>query len=261
MKISVITATWNSARTVQDTIDSVLRQSYQDVEHIVKDGGSTKDDTVAIVKGKTSRYEECGKSLVVVSERDGGIYDAMNKGVRLATGDVIGILNSDDFYTSDDVLAIVAKEFSEHPELEAVYGDVHFVKDSDLSKCTRYYSSGYFRPWMLRFGFMPAHPSFYVRRGVYEKYGLYDLDFRTSSDFEWMVRLFAISKVNAKYLKKDFVTMRTGGESTAGVEAKKKVNHDIALSLKKHGIYTNQLFQFVRYVWKAVELVVTKIKY
>lgn len=262
MKISVITATWNSGATVQDTIDSVLRQMEAcraigvEVEHVIKDGGS-KDDTVTIIQRNEARY---GGALRWVSERDGGIYDAMNKGIAMASGDVIGILNSDDFYTSDDVLAKVATELLAAPELEAVYGDIHFVKPEDLGKCTRYYSSRSFRPWMLRFGFMPAHPSFYVRREVYENYGPYDLEFRTSSDFEWMVRLFAKCHIRAKYLDMDFVTMRDGGESTAGLAAKKKVNHDIAASLKKHGIYTNQLFQLFRYAWKAVELVATKIK-
>lgn len=263
MKISVITATWNSGKTIEDTIKSVLEQTYTDVEHIIKDGGS-KDDTVAICEDYRKRFyssgEKLAKTMKIVSEKDGGIYDAMNKGIELASGDIIGILNSDDFYTSNGVLQRVADEFEKNPELEAVYGDIHFVKDEDLKKCTRYYSSGYFRPWMLRFGFMPAHPSFYVRREVYEKYGLYDLDFRTSSDFEWMVRLFAKHQIRAKYLKMDFVTMREGGESTAGMEAKKKVNNDIVGSLRKHGIFTCGAFKYVRYGVKAVELVISRMK-
>ena len=114
---------------------------------------------------------------------------------------------------------------------------------------------------MLRFGFMPAHPSFYVRREVYEKYGLYDLKFRTSSDFEMMVRLLAKERIHTKYISKDFVTMRAGGESTAGLAAKKKVNQDIAGSLRKHGIYSNQVFQSMRYIWRIGELLYTKMKY
>lgn len=263
MKISVITATWNSGKTIEDTIKSVLEQTYTDVEHIIKDGGS-KDDTVAICEDYRKRFyssgEKLAKTMKIVSEKDGGIYDAMNKGIELASGDIIGILNSDDFYTSNGVLQRVADEFEKNPELEAVYGDIHFVKDEDLKKCTRYYSSGYFRPWMLRFGFMPAHPSFYVRREVYEKFGLYDLEFRTSSDFEWMVRLFTKHHVRAKYLKMDFVTMREGGESTAGIEAKRKVNNDIVGSLRKHGIFTCGAFRYVRYAVKGVELVITKVK-
>lgn len=263
MKISVITATWNSGRTIGDTLRSVFYQSFTNVEHIIKDGGS-KDDTLEICKNFEQKYykDECkGRTINILSDKDKGIYDAMNQGVKAATGDVIGILNSDDFYTSDDVLARVAEEFEKNPELEAVYGDIHFVKDENLKKCTRYFSSRYFRPWALRFGFMPAHPSFYVRREVYEKYGLYDLDFRTSSDFEMMVRLFVKEKIRSKYINKDFVTMRAGGESTAGLEAKRKVNRDIAGSLKKHGVYSNQFFQSLRYFWRIGEIVYTKIKY
>ena len=263
MKISVITATWNSGKTIGDTLRSVLNQSFTNIEHIIKDGGS-KDDTLEICKNFEQKYykDECkGRTINILSDKDKGIYDAMNQGVKAATGDVIGILNSDDFYTSDDVLARVAEEFEKNPELEAVYGDIHFVKDENLKKCTRYFSSRYFRPWALRFGFMPAHPSFYVRREVYEKYGLYDLNFRTSSDFEMMVRLFVKEKIHARYINKDFVTMRAGGESTAGLEAKKKVNRDIAGSLKKHGVYSNQFFQSLRYLWRIGEILYTKIKY
>lgn len=261
MKISIVTAAYNSAYTLRDTIESVMRQSHDDCEHVVVDGKS-KDNTVNIL----TEYEEInGKRLRWICEPDRGIYDAMNKGIDMASGDVIGILNSDDFFTSDDVLARVTKEFEANPRLEAIYGDIHFVTvDATLAnpgKCTRYYSSAMFRPWLLRFGFMPAHPSFYVRREVYEKYGLYDLSFRTSSDFEMMVRLFGKNRIKAKYIPMDFVTMRAGGESTAGIEAKKKVNRDIAASLKKHGIFTCQAFQWVRYMWKAIELVYTKLKY
>lgn len=267
MKISVITVTWNSGKTIKDTLESVLHQKYTNVEHIIKDGGS-KDDTVAICEDYRKSFYSLAytsspkvKTIKIVSEKDGGIYDAMNKGIEMASGDIIGILNSDDFYTSDDVLQKVVDEFQKDSSLEAVYGDVHFVKLENLMKCTRYYSSKSFRPWLLKFGFMPAHPSFYVRRQVYEKYGLYDLQFSTSSDFEWMVRLFAKHHIRAKYLPMDFVTMRDGGESTAGMEAKRKVNKDIVGSLKKHGIFTCGVFKYVRYAVKGFELILTKIKY
>lgn len=266
MKISVITATWNSGKTIEDTLKSVLSQSYTHIEHIVKDGGS-KDNTLAICEDYKKRFYSSAddpspkvKAMKIISGADKGIYDAMNQGIEAASGDIIGILNSDDFFTSDDVLQRVAEEFENDPQLEAVYGDIHFVKDEDLTKYTRYYSSSYFRPWLLRFGFMPAHPSFYVRKEVYEKYGLYDLQFRTSSDFEWMVRLFTKYHINAKYLKMDFVTMRAGGESTAGMEAKRKVNNDIVASLRKHGIFTSGAFKYVRYGWKTVELIFTRLK-
>lgn len=261
MKFSIVTCTFNSAKTVHDTFDSVLNQTYRDYEYFVIDGAS-KDNTLNIIKEYETKFK--GK-MEWVSEPDKGIYDAMNKGIERAAGDVIGILNSDDFFTSADVLVQVAKEFEENPELDAIYGDIHFVAaDATLAnpgKCTRYYSSAMFRPWLLRFGFMPAHPSFYVRREVYKKCGLYDLQFRTSSDFEMMVRLFGKNKIKAKYIPMDFVTMRSGGESTAGIEAKKKVNRDIASSLQKHGIFTCQAFQWLRYMWKAIELMYTKIRY
>ena len=257
LKISIITATYNSGKTIKDTLSSVLNQSYKNYELIIKDGGSN-DNTVEICRKYENLFE--GR-LKIISEPDKGIYDAMNRGIDNASGDIVGILNSDDFYTSDDILDRIAKEFSADKDLDAIYGDIHFVSPDNLTKCTRYYSSSYFRPSLLRFGFMPAHPSFYVRKEVYDKYGLYDLQFRTSSDFEWIVRLFAKYHIRAKYIKKDFVTMRTGGESTAGIEAKRKVNNDIVASLKKHGIFTCGAFKYIRYAWKGIELIYTKIKY
>ena len=255
-KISIVTATYNSGKTIKDTLESVLNQSYKNYELIVKDGGS-KDNTLDICR----EYEQRFKGRIkIISSPDKGIYDAMNQGVRMATGDIVGILNSDDFYTADDILDRIVIEFDADKNIEAVYGDIHFVKPDNLKKCTRYYSSKSFRPWLLRFGFMPAHPSFYVRREVYEKYGLYDLQFRTSSDFEWMVRLFTKYHIRAKYIPMDFVTMREGGESTAGMEAKRKVNNDIVGSLKKHGIFTCGAFKYVRYTIKGIELSLTKIK-
>ena len=226
MKISIITATFNSGKTIRDTLESVLRQTYDNYELIVKDGGS-KDNTLDICREYEERFK--GRMKIISS--------------------------------SDDILERIAGEYNADTYLEALYGDIHFVSPNNLMKCTRYYSSSYFRPWLLRFGFMPAHPSFYVRKAVYDTYGLYDLQFRTSSDFEWMVRLFAKYHIRAKYIHKDFVTMRSGGESTAGMEAKRKVNNDIVASLKKNGIFTCEAFKYIRYAWKGIELLVSRIKY
>ena len=257
MKISIITVTFNSASTVRDAIESVLKQTYPNIEYLIIDGAS-KDETVSIIREYEPNF---GGRLHYISEPDKGIYDAMNKGIKMATGDVVGILNSDDFFTSNDVIAHVADAFAKEKDIDAVYGDIHFVKAGNFSKCTRYFSSRYFRPWLLRFGFMPAHPSFYCKKSIFEKYGLYDLKYRTSSDFEMMVRLLWGNKIKTKYLNKDFVTMRAGGESTAGLASKKKVNNDISRSLKAHGIYTNQALQAMRYVWRVGELIYTRIKY
>ena len=263
MKISIITASWNSARTIQYTIDSVLRQikacqpAGVEVEHIIVDGGS-KDGSADIIKQNEPRYNGM---LKWVSEKDKGIYDAMNKGIRMADGDVVGLLNSDDFFSNDKVLLKVAQAFTNDSTIDALYGDIHFVKDGDLNKCTRYFSSRYFKTGLLRFGFMPAHPSFYCRKSIYDKYGLYDTDLRTSSDFEMIVRLLYKYRIRTKYLNMDFVTMRSGGESTASLASKRKVNRDIALSLKKHGIYSNQMFQGIRYLWRIGEIIYTRLKY
>ena len=173
MKISIITATYNSEATIADTINSVLSQDYSDIEYLVIDGGSS-DATLDIVKANASRF---GGRLRWISENDHGIYDAMNKGIRMATGDIVGILNSDDYYTSSDVLSTYANAFRTS-KVDAIYGDIHFIRDRQPHKVARYYSSKIFRPALLRFGFMPAHPSFYVRRSVYEQAGFYSLDYK-----------------------------------------------------------------------------------
>ena len=183
MKITIVTTTYNSASTLRDTMESVLAQTHKDIEYWVIDGGS-EDDTLGLIKEYEPLFD--GR-MKWISEPDNGLYDALNKGISRATGDVVGILNSDDFYTSPTVLEQVAAGFSD--DMDAVYGDIHFVRPSDLGKCVRYYSSKLFRPWALRFGFMPAHPSFYVRREVYERCGGYALDYKLAADYDMMVRL------------------------------------------------------------------------
>ena len=251
MKISIITATFNSDKTVRDTMESVLRQSFPDYEYIIKDGGS-EDDTLEICRQYESRFE--GR-LKIVSAPDNGIYDAMNKGFEVATGDVVGLLNSDDFYTSDDVLQTIADSFSTDKDLEAVYGDIHFVKDGDLSKCVRYYSSKLFSRGWMRFGFMPAHPSFYCKRSVYEKYGYFDTSYKIAADFESLLRFIYLGNIKTQYIKKDFVTMRTGGASTAGLASRKLIMKEHLRALKKNGIYSNAFLLSLRYFYKIYELI------
>ena len=167
MKVTIVTVAYNSIATLEDTIKSVLAQTYADMEYIIIDGAST-DGTQELVRSYESIFN--GR-LKWISEKDKGIYDAMNKGIKMATGDVVGILNSDDYFTNDDVIERMAQSF-EDKNLDAVYGDIHFIHDSEPDKCVRYYSSKPFRPLWLRFGFMPAHPSFYCRKEVFEKAGL-----------------------------------------------------------------------------------------
>lgn len=254
MTISVITATYNSGATLRDTLESVLRQSFSDFEHIVVDGGS-KDNTLDIVREYEPRY---GGRLRWISESDKGIYDAMNKGICMTTGDVVGILNSDDFYTSSDVLECVAKAMVDL-DVDAVYGDVHFVGAGDLSRCIRYYTSRPFHRGWMRFGFMPAHPSFYCRKTVYEKYGAFDLSYKVAADFENLLRLIFVHRIHTRYLHKDFVTMRTGGASTSGLRSHEQIMHDHLRALKQNGIYSNLFFLGMRYPYKIGEILITKI--
>lgn len=248
MKISIITASYNSVSTLANAMESVLHQTYTDWEYIVVDGGST-DGTVDLIR----RYEpQFGGKLKWTSEPDHGIYDAMNKGISRATGDVVGILNSDDYYTSEDVLSVVASVLSDN-RLDAVYGDIHFIHDGKPNKVVRYYSSRHFRPFWLRFGFMPAHPSFYVRRSVYEKAGLYNTAYKIGSDFEMMVRLFHRYHIRAKYIPMDFVTMLMGGASTAGFSSHLLLAKEDVRACKLNGIYSNQWMMYMKYLYKLFE--------
>ena len=256
MKISIITATFNSAGTVKDTFESVLKQTYKDIEYIVVDGLS-KDNTVNIIKEYEPLFE--GR-MRWVSEKDKGLYDAMNKGIAMATGDVIGILNSDDFYTSNDILATIAGTMSDN-SIDAVYGDIHFVNDDDLNKCVRYYSSAIFKRSLMRIGLMPAHPSFYCKRDVYTKYGAFDTNYKIGADFESLLRYIYINRITTKYIKKDFVTMRTGGASTDGFKSRWQIMKDHLRAMKNHGIKSNMFILSLRYPYKIYELAVSKLKH
>lgn len=246
MRISIITATYNSASTIRDTLESVNAQTYPDIEHIIVDGAS-KDSTLDLVKKYGKRVS------LIISEPDKGIYDAMNKGIKAATGDVIGILNSDDFFTSDDVISAIVFAF-ENNDIDAVYGDVHYVNPENLNKCVRYYSSAVFKPSLFKFGLMPAHPSFYVKRSCYEKYGVYSLDYQIASDFDLLIRFLYTHKIKYRYLKKDFVTMRTGGESTKNLNNRMLLNKEDLKACRKYGITTNMFMIMFKYVYKIFEL-------
>lgn len=249
MKVSVITATWNSADTLRDTLESVLAQTYPDIEHIVVDGEST-DGTMDLVREYEVRYE--GR-LRYVSEPDKGIYDAMNKGILMASGEIVGILNSDDFYTSPDTIERLVNEL-ESSGVDAVYGDVHFVDDKDLNKCVRYYSSAGFRRWKMRFGFMPAHPSFYCRKEVYERLGLFSTSYKVAADFENLIRLIYVGKISIKYVSKDCVTMRIGGASTSGLASHRQILADHVRAYRENRVRSNVLLDSLRYLYKILEI-------
>lgn len=248
IKVSIITTTYNSAETIASTIESVLSQTYSNIEYWIIDGNSS-DGTLEIIKDYEDRFN--GR-LHYLSEKDAGIYDAMNKGISRSSGDVVGILNSDDYFTSNDIIENVAKAFSDM-KLDAVYGDIHFINGNHPDKIVRYYSSAMFKPFWLRFGFMPAHPSFYVKRSVYEKYGKYSLDYKIASDYDMMVRLFHKFKIKAKYIKRDFVTMRTGGVSTKNIKNRILITREDVKACRRYGLYTNMPFISIKYLYKIFE--------
>lgn len=257
MKISLITITYNSEKTLADTIQSVLNQTYTDIEYILVDGAS-KDNTVSIIKQYEPLFE--GR-MKWISEPDKGLYDAMNKGIRMATGDIVGILNSDDFFTSSNILQKVVDAFQQDRSIDAVYGDVHFVHPSNLNKCVRYYSSKIFKRDFMKMGFMPAHPSFYIRKACFDKYGSYRTDYKIAADFEFLLRVIYKAKIKTKYLPIDMVTMRTGGASTSGLESHKRIMKEHLRAFRENGIYTNKLLLSLRYIYKVEELLWSKIIY
>lgn len=254
MKISIVTATYNSGVSLRDTLESVLSQTYDDYEHIIVDGGST-DNTLDILREYEPRYK--GR-LKWHSEPDRGIYDAMNKGIIRATGELVGLLNSDDFYTSDDVLASIAESYKSGG-VDAVYGDVCYVHPNDLKKMVRRYSSASFSRWKMRLGFMPAHPSFYCRRSVYMRLGMFDLRFKIAADFEQLLRLIFVNNIKTRYIPKTFVTMRTGGASTSGLSSHKQIYHDHMMAYKVNGVYSNCMLESMRYMCKICERIRDKI--
>ena len=248
MKVSVITVTYNSAKTILDTMCSVLAQTYKDIEYIIVDGLSS-DGTIEIIQSLEDRFD--GR-LKYISEPDKGIYDAMNKGIAMATGDVVGILNSDDYFTSSDVIFKVVAEFTQY-DIDAVFGDIHFIYDGQPDRVVRYYSSKAFRPFWLRFGFMPAHPSLYLKHQLYKEVGEYSTDYMIGSDFEMMVRLFKRRRIRYHYLSLDFVTMRMGGVSTRGIRSRWTLVKEDVRACKENGIYTNRLFIALKYLYKIWE--------
>jgi len=209
MKVSIITVVFNNRPFIEDCIRSVLNQTYRDIEYIVIDGGST-DGTRAVI----SKYEKYISRCV--SEPDQGLYDAMNKGIGYATGDVIGILNSDDVYADEKVISKVADCFLK-TQKETCYGDLVYVDYSDINRVTRYWKSGHFHKDLFQRGWMPPHPTFFVRRQVYDKHARFNLSFPRAADYELMLRYLYVNDLSTAYIPECLVKMRTGGKSRPGV--------------------------------------------
>lgn len=246
MKITIITVCYNSSSHIEDAINSVSEQDYKDIEHIVIDGNST-DGTKQLIESHANKLGYW------ISEPDQGIYDAMNKGIKNATGDVIGILNSDDFYYDNQVISKIAEAFSE-PKLDAVFGDLIFVDPNNLDKTVRTYSSKKWHPDRFAKGYMPAHPTFFVRKEFYEKHGLFEIDYKIAADYEMLIRLLYVHQLNYKYLPMKMVKMRKGGVSSNGIKSNITLNNEIIRACRKHGIKTNALKIYPKYFNKIFEL-------
>jgi len=245
MKISIITVSYNAVRTISDTILSVQSQDYTNFEHIIVDGASTDGTQGEIVDLLDAR-------TVFVSEPDNGLYDAMNKGIALATGDIIGILNADDFFADQGCLSAVAQAFAEFDYPDAVLGDIAFV---DSNGCeTRHYRSSRFRPDRTRWGWMPAHPGMYVARRAYAQVGTYRTDLKIAADFDFIVRAFTIKRLSYAYLPRVLVHMRPGGASTDGWRARLTINREVVRACRDNGLYTNLAMILCKYPLKLLEL-------
>lgn len=254
MKVSIITATYNSAATLRDTLESVLAQTYQDIEYIIVDGLSS-DGTQAIVKEYEPRFD--GR-LRLISEADKGLYDAMNKGLRMATGDIVGVLNSDDLFYDKNVVADVVRAFNEN-DIDCVYGDLEFVAVDDIHKVVRKWRGSQYKPGAFQRGWHPAHPTFYCRRCCYEKYGGFDLNLKVSADFDLMLRFLGKHKLRNKYIARNFIWMRAGGESNGSIRRIIQGNNNILRSFKKNGYHVTHFYLVRRLTPKVWDLVKTKI--
>ena len=227
LKPTLITVVFNAVETIKDCLESVCRQSLP-VEHIIIDGGST-DGTLKVIEGYRSELAK------VISERDEGIYDGMNKGLRLATGDIIGLLNADDLYAGSDVLANVIELFQKK-DVDSCYGDLIYVDPVDTNRVTRYWRSGSYNYRRFYWAWMPPHPTFFVRRTVYDKFGLFDLRLGSAADYELMLRFLVKHRITTAYNPEIMVKMRTGGKSNISVGNRLNANRNDRLAWKVNGL-------------------------
>ena len=245
MKMSIVTVCYNSAETIGRTLRSVREQTYGNIEHIIVDGGSV-DATLAIIAAEGQHVAK------IISEKDSGIYDAMNKGVQLATGDVIAFLNSDDYYKDSEVLAQVATVM-EAEHLDALYGDLEFFAANQQNVVIRRYNSGRFSVDRLGWGWMPAHPALFVRLALFDKYGMFSTDYRIAGDFDFIVRVFKHPEIRFRHLPKSLVCMQMGGISTSGWRATLLLNYEMMRVCRANSIPSNWFKILMRYPLKVLE--------
>ncbi len=251
MKISIITVTHNSEKTLQKTIESVTSQTYPHIEHILVDGAST-DGTVDLIKKSLPLVGVSSSQWI--SEPDKGMYDALNKGIKMASGNIIGILNSDDRFHDEFILGQVAKAF-EDPEIDAIYGDIRFVHPNNTKRTQRYYSSKHWNPKKFAWGYMPAHPSVYIRKKFYDQLGAFKTDYRIAADYELLIRFFHTHQLRTKYLPLLMVDMLPGGLSNQSWESRWLLNKEIVRGCRENGIDTNMFKLSLKYFRKVFEYV------
>jgi glycosyltransferase len=237
MKVSIITVCYNSASTIESTIQSVLSQDHKDLEYIIIDGAST-DNTLQVIERYRSRIPK------VISEKDGGIYFAINKGIALATGDVIGILHADDFYTDEKVIRKVVKTFKEN-NTDTVYGDLQYVDRTNTDKVKRHWSSGAYSHGLFYKGWMPPHPSFFVLRKCYDQFGVFNTTLRSAADYEMMLRLLHKHRCSTAYVPEVLVKMRVGGKSNVSLSNRIRANREDKKAWLLNGLKPG-MFTFIR---------------
>jgi glycosyltransferase len=237
-KISIITVSFNSQSTIKHTIQSVASQDYQNKEYILIDGASTDWtlDIISFLKDKINYF---------VSEKDNGIYNAMNKGIKASSGDIIGILNSDDFYSNNEVLSKVANIFEE-TDCDCLYGDLVYVDKGDARNIVRYWKSGEFSKRKLRMGWMLPHPTFFVKKEIYEKYGLYNIKLKTAADYEMILRLLHNDSIKVEYLPEILIKMRIGGESNSSFLNRLKGNYEDNLAWDMNNLRKPPFIRFLK---------------
>ena len=238
MKISIITVTYNCVSVLTDCLNSVDSQSHKNIEHIVIDGAST-DGTLSLLNSKKDQLS------ILVSESDDGIYDAMNKGIKLAKGDIVGFLNSDDFYVNNEVISKVVSEFKKEPSLDACYADLIYVNKSNTSKIVRYFKSSEFKQGLFSKGWCPPHPTLFVRRSVYERFGNFDINYRIASDVELMMRFLEIHKIKSRYIPEVLIKMRMGGTTNKNFKNIWAQNQEVLSSFDKNGLSVNRISFFI----------------
>ena len=244
-KISIITVSFNSAKTIKETIESILIQDYNNIEYIIIDGGSS-DETIDIVKsyGKKISY--------FISEKDNGIYDAMNKGIKVATGDIVGILNSDDFYPNSFVLSNVARSFEKY-NCDAVYGDLVYVKAKDPTQIKRYWQAGNYNTSKIKNGWMLPHPTFFVKKVMYDRYGLYNTDLKSAADYEMILKLLYKENISVQYIPMILVKMRMGGASNSTFLNRIRANKEDGLAWTKNQLNKPMFVRIKKPLQKVIQ--------